>query len=154
MSVIKPKTPFNEAATPILDGGLFVEDRPLQIAGQDTVLRRYALGEPDSLRDTRCYLDLADLKYLAQIAHASPTKRVVLPCAGLIWELRRSRDGHQYEIFKITSREPHTERAPAGLVAPDPSWNPNAHLTDDELYQCFKDSNLTMGSNCIPEMEY
>jgi hypothetical protein len=118
MSVIKPKTPFNEAATPILDGGLFVEDRPLQIA------------------------------------HASPTKRVVLPCAGLIWELRRSRDGHQYEIFKITSREPHPERAPAGLVAPDPSWNPNAHLTDDELYQCFKDSNLTMGSNCRPEMEY
>ena len=124
--IIKPRTPFHEAATPILDGGLYTEDRPLQIGGQDTILRRYSLGGPDSLRDTRCYLDLADLEYLVRVARASPTKRVVLPCAGLLWELRQSRDGHQYEIFKITSREPQPERAPAGLGVPDPSWKPNA----------------------------
>ncbi len=126
---IKPKTPFLEAATPILDAGLYVEDRPLQIGGQDKILRRYSLGGPDSMRDTRCYLDLADLEYLCRVARASSTKRVVLPCAGLLWELRQSRDGHQYEIFKITSREPQPERAPSGLVMPDPSWSPNAAVT-------------------------
>jgi hypothetical protein len=110
------ETPFKGATTPLLDEGLKVNDQPLQIASQDQILRRYELGGPDSLRDTRLYLDRADLEELLKIAKASPTGRVVLPCAGLRWELRRSRDGHQYEIFKITSRPPQPERLPSGLV--------------------------------------
>ena len=120
-------TPFKEALTPILDAGLTCEDRPLQIGGQDQILRRYSLGGPHTLRDTRCYLDRADLEYLLAIAKASPTQRVVLPCAGLTWELRRSREGHQYEIFKIMSRTPQPERTPNGLVTPDPNWKPNQY---------------------------
>lgn len=121
----KKPTPFRETVSPIFDEGLHVEDRPLQIGNQDHILRRYSLGGPHSLRDTRCYLDRADLEYLLTIAKASPTGRVVLPCAGLNWELRRSRDGHQYEIFKIMSRQPQPERAPSGLITPDPSWSNN-----------------------------
>ena len=120
---ITPKTPFNETTTPILDEGLTVNHTPLQIGSQDTILRRYTLGGPETLRDTRCYIDRADLEFLLEKAKASPTQRVVLPCAGLNWELRQSRDGHQYEIFKITSREPQPERMPTGLMTPDPSWN-------------------------------
>ncbi len=120
---MKTETPFKEATTPILDEGLRVNYHPLQIGSQDTILRRYTLGGPDTLRDTRCYIDRADLEFLLEKAKASPTQRVVLPCAGVEWELRQSRDGHQYEIFKITSREPQPERVPTGLVTPSPQWD-------------------------------
>ena len=116
--VIKPNTPFNEASTPILEEGLKVNHRPLQIASQDTILRRYTLGGPDTLRDTRMYIDRSDLEFMLEKAKASPTQRVVLPCAGIDWELRRSRDGHLYEICKITSREPQPERLPSGIMTP------------------------------------
>ena len=109
-------TPFKGATTPLIDDGLKINDQPLQIASQDQILRRYELGGPDTLRDTRLYLDRADLEELLKIAKASPTGRVVLPCAGLRWELRRSRDGHQYEVFKICSRPPQPERLPSGLI--------------------------------------
>ena len=112
-------TPFRDATTPILDEGLKVNYTPLQVGGQDRILRRYSIGGPKSLRDTRCYLDRADLEYLLNVAQASPTGRVVLPCAGVEWELRESRDGHRYEIFKISSRDPQPERVPKGLVTPD-----------------------------------
>ena len=69
--IMKKETPFKEATTPLLDEGLRVNDQPLQIASQDQILRRYELGGPDSLRDTRLYLDRADLEHLLQIAKAS-----------------------------------------------------------------------------------
>jgi len=115
----KKSTPFRDATTPILDEGLKVQDQCLQIGSSDKILRRYSLGGPETLRDTRCYLDASDLEFLLKIAKSSPTGRVVLPCAGLNWELRESRDGHRYEIFKITSRTPQAERLPRGLMTPN-----------------------------------
>lgn len=120
---IAPKTPFNETSTPVLDEGLKVNHHPLQIGSQDTILRRYTLGGPENLRDTRMYLDRADLEFLLEKAKVSPTGRVVLPCAGFDWELRKSRDGHLYEVVKITSREPQPERMPSGLITPHKDWD-------------------------------
>ena len=57
---------------------------PLQLPNQDKILRHYTLGGPQSDRDVRMYLELADLEKLVEIAKKSTINRVVLPKAGLL----------------------------------------------------------------------
>ena len=123
-------TPFKATTTPTLDAGyakaeLKVTDRVVQNPSADKILRSYSLGGPESLRDVRMFLELADLEHLTNIALLSPTKRVVLPSAGIRMEVRQSRDGHIYEVLRITSRQPQPERVPSGLVTQQSQWKAN-----------------------------
>lgn len=95
------------------DRNLEINRTPVQIAGQDQILRRYSLGGGD--RDIRMFLSQADLEYLLEIAKRSPTRRVCLPSAGVELTVMRSHGGHQYETLKLISREPIAERAPSGI---------------------------------------
>ena len=88
---------------------LFVNTTPLQLDGQDEVLREYTLGGPDCGRDVRLYLDVETLGMLLDIARCSNTKRVILPMAGIKMRVRRSRNGHLYESLHITSGQPFAE---------------------------------------------
>lgn len=88
---------------------------PLQQAGQDEILRHYTLGGPETDRDVRMYLELADLEHLVKIARAAVTRRAVLPKAGITVVVRRSRDGHIYETMHLTSLQPVPEGVPTSL---------------------------------------
>ena len=88
---------------------MFVNTTPLQLDGQDEVLREYTLGGPDCGRDVRLYLDVETLGMLLDIARCSNTKRVILPKAGIKMRVRRSRSGHIYESLHITSAQPFAE---------------------------------------------
>ena len=88
---------------------------PLQVAGQDEILRHYSLGGPSTDRDVRMYLELADLEHLCKIARAAHTKRAVLPKAGITVVVRRSRDGHIYETMHLESLQPVPEGVPTSL---------------------------------------
>ena len=88
---------------------------PLQLSGQDEILRHYTLGGPATDRDVRMYLELADLEHLVNIAKAAKTKRAVLPRAGITVVVRRSRDGHIYETMHLESLQPVPEGLPTTL---------------------------------------
>lgn len=88
---------------------LMINTTPLQLAGQDEILREYTFGGPQCGRDTRFYLDVDTLGMLLDIARCSNTKRVILPMAGIKVRVRRSRDGHMYESLHITSGQPFAE---------------------------------------------
>ncbi len=88
---------------------LIVNTSPLQLSGQDEVLREYTLGGPDCGRDVRLYLDADTLGLLLDIARCSNTRRVILPGAGIKMRVRKSRDGHVYESLHITSLQPFAE---------------------------------------------
>ena len=126
------KTPFNATTTPTLDAGfvgaeLKVSDMVVQNPSADRILRSYTLGGPETLRDVRMFLELADLEHLTNVALLSPTRRVVLPSAGITMEVRQSRDGHIYEVLRITSRQPQPERTPNGLVTQQSQWKANGN---------------------------
>ena len=91
---------------------------PLQLAGQDQILRHYTLGGPETDRDVRMYLELADLEHLVEIARAAKTKRAVLPKAGITVVVRRSRDGHIYETMHLESLQPVPEGVPTSFSCP------------------------------------
>ncbi len=88
---------------------LLVNTTPLQLDGQDEVLREYTLGGPHCGRDVRLYLDVDTLGMLLDIARCSNTKRVILPKAGIKMRVRRSRSGHIYESLHVTSGQPFAE---------------------------------------------
>lgn len=88
---------------------LMINTTPLQIAGQDEVVREYTFGGPNCGRDMRLYLDVDTLGMLLDIARCSNTKRVILPRAGIKVRVRRSRDGHMYESLHVTSAQPFAE---------------------------------------------
>ena len=92
--------------------------QPLQVAGQDEILRHYTLGGVETDRDVRMYLDLADLERLCTIARLSRAKRVVLPKAGITVMVRRSRNGHIYETMHIESMQPVPEKLPDSFHMP------------------------------------
>ena len=98
------------------DRTLDVNRTPLQISGQDEVLRRYTLGGGD--RDIRMFLSQAELEYLLEVAKRSKTRRACLPSAGVELTVMRSHGGHQYELLKLVSKEPVPERAPSGISMP------------------------------------
>lgn len=88
---------------------LLVNTSPLQLSGQDEVLREYTFGGPQCGRDVRFYLDADTLGLLLDIARCSNTRRVILPKAGIKVRVRKSRDGHIYESLHITSGQPFAE---------------------------------------------
>ena len=88
---------------------------PLQMPGQDDILRTYTLGGPDCNRDVRMFLTLGDLEELVKQAKASESKRVVLHKAGIQIVVRRSHGGHVYETLHLTSLQPQPERLPKGV---------------------------------------
>lgn len=89
---------------------------PLQMPGQDTILRTYTLGGPNCNRDVRMFLTLGDLEELVKQAKASESKRVVLHKAGIKIVVRRSHGGHVYETLHLTSLPPQPEILPKGLA--------------------------------------
>ena len=94
---------------------LQVNDTPLQISGEDEVLREYTLGGPDCGRDVRMLIDRKVLEHLLDVAKSSNTNRVCLHGAGIKMKVRRSANGHMYETLHLTSRYPVPEQLPTGL---------------------------------------
>lgn len=88
---------------------------PLQLPNQDKILRHYTLGGPESDRDVRMYLELADLLKLVEIAKKSTINRVVLPRAGVTLTVRESHGGHVYETLHLISGMPLPEAGPENM---------------------------------------
>tara|TARA_R100000426_G_scaffold58733_1_gene41620 strand:+ start:6411 stop:6803 length:393 start_codon:yes stop_codon:yes gene_type:complete len=88
---------------------------PLQLPNQDKILRHYTLGGPESDRDVRMYLELADLLKLVEIAKKSTINRVVLPRAGVTLTVRESHGGHVYETLHLVSGMPLPEVGPENM---------------------------------------
>ena len=88
---------------------------PLQISGQDEILRSYTLGGPTSHRDVKMLLHQDQLEYLLKIAKHSKSRRVELPCAGIELKVRRKRSGHIYETLHLVSMPPVPEVVPTEL---------------------------------------
>jgi len=88
---------------------------PLQMSGQDEILREYTLAGPDSGRDCRLILDVKTLGLLLDIARSSNTKRVILHGAGINLKVRKSQAGHVYETLHLTSRQPTPEHVSSSL---------------------------------------
>ena len=88
---------------------------PLQLPNQDKILRHYTLGGPESDRDVRMYLELADLLKLVEIAKKSKINRVVLPRAGVTLTVRESHGGHVYETLHLVSGMPLPEAGPENM---------------------------------------
>jgi len=86
-----------------------VNDTPLQIAGQEEIIREYTLAGPDSGRDCRMILDAETLGLLLDIARSSNTRRVVLHGAGIRLKVRRTNSGYVYETLHLTSKQPVPE---------------------------------------------
>ena len=93
---------------------------PLQLPNQDKILRHYTLGGPQSDRDVRMYLELADLEKLVEIAKKSTINRVVLPKAGITLTVRQSHGGHIYETLHLVSNQPLPEMGPENMTIQAP----------------------------------
>lgn len=93
-----------------------VDTAPLQMPGQDRILRTYTLGGPECNRDVRMFLTLGDLEELVKQAKASDSKRVVLHKAGIQVVVRQSHGGHVYETLHLSSLAPQPEILPKGLT--------------------------------------
>jgi hypothetical protein len=91
---------------------LSVNDTPLQIAGEDRVIREYTLGGPDCGRDVRMLIDRKVLEHLLDVAKSSNTNRVCLHGAGIRMKVRRSASGHMYETLHLVSMMPVAEQLP------------------------------------------
>lgn len=82
---------------------------PLQEPGRDEIVRVIEFPHPDnpsvSGRDRRLVIDLPTLDQVAEIAKHSLTKRAVWHGVGIRVETRRDRNGHLYEVWKLTAAE-------------------------------------------------
>ena len=94
---------------------LEVNNTPLQIAGEDHVIREYTLGGPKCGRDVRLFLDRKVLEHLLDVAKSSNTNRVVLHGAGIKMKVRRAASGHMYETLHLVSHLPVPEQLPSEL---------------------------------------
>mgnify|MGYP003112870884 CR=1 FL=1 len=97
---------------------LVVNRTPLQLAGQDEILREYVLGGPHSNRDVRLILDSETLDQLLAIAKSSDTRRVVIHRAGIKMKVRRATSGHVYETLHLEGMMPVPEKAPTEIKMP------------------------------------
>ena len=95
---------------------LVVNHNPLQISSQDTILREYVLGGPNSHRDVRFLADIETLEHLIEVARRSPMKRVMIPSAGIKLKVHQARSGHIYETLHLTGHKPVPEKAPERFV--------------------------------------
>lgn len=94
---------------------LKVNDTPLQISGEDEVIREFTLGGPDCGRDVRMLIDRKVLEHLLDVAKSSNCNRVVLHGAGIKMKVRRASSGHMYETLHLMSRFPVPEQLPTEL---------------------------------------
>tara|TARA_E500000331_G_scaffold161471_1_gene156495 strand:+ start:623 stop:982 length:360 start_codon:yes stop_codon:yes gene_type:complete len=94
---------------------LKINDTPLQIAGEDQVVREYTLGGPKCGRDVRMLIDRKVLEHLLDVAKSSNCNRVVLHGAGIKMKVRRSSSGHVYETLHLVSHLPVPEQLPSDL---------------------------------------
>ena len=99
---------------PTLDQ-LLINHTPLQISGQDEILREYCLGGPNSARDVRFIVDVETLEYLLKVAKQSSLKRAIIPSAGIKLKVRRANTGHVYETLHLDGLTPVPENAPTSL---------------------------------------
>ncbi len=94
---------------------LKVNDTPLQIAGEDEVIREFTLGGPECGRDVRMLIDRKVLEHLLDVAKSSNCNRVVLHGAGIKMKVRRASSGHMYETLHLVSMLPVPEQLPTEL---------------------------------------
>jgi hypothetical protein len=88
---------------------------PIQIAGQDEIMREYTFNSQLNDQDVRMYLDIPTLEKLLEVARQSRLGKVILHGAGIKVSVRRSRDGHIYSVLGITSYGPRPVRAPTNF---------------------------------------
>tara|TARA_R100000329_G_scaffold19071_1_gene18932 strand:- start:195 stop:560 length:366 start_codon:yes stop_codon:yes gene_type:complete len=94
---------------------LKVNNTPLQIAGEDQVIREFTLGGPHCGRDVRMLLDRKVLEHLLDVAKSSNCNRVVLHGAGIKMKVRRAASGHMYETLHLVSNMPVPEMLPSEM---------------------------------------
>jgi len=97
---------------------VFVNTKPTQEEGQDTIMKEYIVGGPYVDSDVRMILDVATLEYLLDNARRSPTRRVVINRAGIRIKVRRATTGHVYETLHIDGHRPYPEQAPSKFSIP------------------------------------
>lgn len=89
-----------------------IVERPLQLPGRPTLLRRTEVGGPDSLADRRLLLSREALRRCLAAAEASPLGRAQLDRVSLVVELYRDASGHQFEVWTINGLGPRPEELP------------------------------------------
>ena len=97
-----------------------VNGRPLQSPGRDENLRTATIGGPgsDGLgADRRLFFSVDLLAKLLEIARTSPTRRVQVNRTGLRVDLRRERNGHQYEVWTLIGEPPVAEQLPSAVTS-------------------------------------
>jgi len=97
-----------QSNAPLLEEVL-INSTPLQLSGQDEVLRVYTLGGTESKRDVRFLVDIETLEHLIGVAKQSNTRRAMIPSAGITLKVRRSRRGHVYETLHLDGFSPVPE---------------------------------------------
>ena len=101
---------FQDSAPSIRD--LYINENPVQLPGQDKILRTYTLGGPNCGRDVRFIIDVETLEYMIEIARQSQTNRALIPSAGIKLMVRQSNVGHVYETLHLEGGRPVPEKPP------------------------------------------
>lgn len=101
---------FQDSAPSIRD--LYINENPIQLPGQDKILRTYTLGGPNCGRDIRFIIDVETLEYMIDIARKSQTRRAVIPSAGIKLMVRQATTGHVYETLHLEGGIPIPEQPP------------------------------------------
>lgn len=113
------KKDFQDKAPSIDD--LLIDYMPLQIPGQDRILRTYTLGGINCGRDIRFIIDVETLEYMIEVARKSESKRALIPSAGIKLMVREATTGHVYETLHIEGGRPVPEQLPEKLSVQMPS---------------------------------
>ena len=83
--------------------GLRTSAFPIQIAGQDEILREVSFNSRLQNQDVRIYLDAHTLEELLKVAKQSPVNKVLLHGVKVKCSVRKSRDGHVYSVISFDS---------------------------------------------------
>lgn len=86
-----------------------VNEAPLQIPDRDERVRTVTVGGPETRRDARLTLSVAELEGLLEVARASPTRRVVINECGFKIDVFRAPSGYVYEVWHFSGRPPVPE---------------------------------------------
>ena len=95
--------------------GLRTSAFPIQIAGQDEILREVSFNSRLQNQDVRIYLDAHTLEELHKVAKQSPVNKVLLHGAKVKCSVRKSRDGHVYSVISFDSYPPRPVRIPTSI---------------------------------------
>jgi hypothetical protein len=89
---------------------LKIQEKCIQLDGQDQILREYQFAGPTSGRDTRLVLDKETIGFLMDVVRESDTSRLIIYGAGINVKVRRTDDGHVYETLHILGHKPSPEK--------------------------------------------